>query len=140
MAELGSILSRSISSSRTYIYLKPNVNQINVTSRGISFTRRLVPVWYGLNIVDQNTVDTSGSISGTVTEVIGGVNAPVKRWVRLHHRYTGTLISSKETDPVTGEFIFTGLSKSDVYYVLAIDNLSDANTYNALIFDNLTPV
>jgi hypothetical protein len=137
MADLGAITSNTNSDvSRVYAFYPGFNGPTDVPS----VFRRKVPNWIGGYVLDILQTPHTGTITGTVTETIDSVEFPVKRWVRLHHRHSGTLIAAMYSDENTGQFSFDGLNPSDLYYVIALDNLADANTYNALIFDNLTPV
>lgn len=132
MADLGTITGRSVGNTESFIYAATTPP----THNSVGGSRRLLPWWTGLTNTDQANIDISGTISGTVIEN----SVFQQRWVRLHYRISGELIMATYSDPVTGAFSFSGLDKSDLYYAVKLNNLSDPTLYNAEIYDLLSPV
>lgn len=63
-----------------------------------------------------------GSISGTV-KIHGAPTAPARRRVRLYTEREMVCLGETWSDPVTGEYQFTGLKLGEAYTVLAHDHL-----------------
>lgn len=76
--------------------------------------------------------DRSGSLSVSIK--VAGVIKPYARSA-LYHSPTNNLVAVVKADE-NGDATFSQLDKSDIYYVVA----TDVGTYNALIYDKLTPV
>jgi hypothetical protein len=74
----------------------------------------------------------AGSIAGHVQ--IGSL--PVSKRVRCYDRKTGKLVAETWSDAGTGAYTFARLNPLRLYTVLAID---DANQYNAVAADEITP-
>lgn len=80
-------------------------------------------------------IDVSGTITGSVKE---GATAIPYCWVHLYYRPTGERISSTKTD-ASGNFTFTGLQASQsLYFAVALDP-DGGTTYNALVYDRVSP-
>jgi hypothetical protein len=78
--------------------------------------------------------------NGTLGGIVKQAGIPVSgRWVRVYERTSGLLISQARSD-LNGEFVFGGLNDGHTYYVIAFDDLNQAPDFNAVIFDQLTPV
>ena len=92
-------------------------------------TGGLVPV-YG---IDQTFTMYYG-VSGTVEEE--GVF--VERTVRLYKRSTGELVDETISDYEDGSFLFLTSDQAE-HYVVALDDISDATDYDALIYDRVIP-
>ena len=92
-------------------------------------TGGLVPV-YG---IDQTFTIYYG-VSGTVEEE--GVF--VERTVRLYKRSTGELVDETISDYEDGGFLLL-VSDQAEHYVVALDDISDATDYDALIYDRVIP-
>ena len=92
-------------------------------------TGGLVPV-YG---IDQTFTIYYG-VSGTVEEE--GVF--VERTVRLYKRSTGELVDETISDYADGGFLFLVPDQAE-HYVVALDDISDATDYDALIYDRVIP-
>jgi hypothetical protein len=96
---------------------------------------RLLPVW-AEDYRGILNIPVNGVLSGTVKQA----GTPVAgRWVRLYYRPNGFLIGSVRSGP-SGEFSFSGLDPGAQYFVIAFDDLNQAPDFNAVIFDQLTPV
>jgi hypothetical protein len=96
---------------------------------------RLIPVW-----ASDHRILIQVPITGTLSGVVTQAGTPVEgRWVRLYYRPNGFLIGSVRSGP-NGEFSFGGLDPGDQYFVIAFDDLNQAPDFNAVIFDQLTPV
>ena len=81
-------------------------------------------------------LDNSGEIRGTVLE---GANPVAGARVDLYHRLTRTHIDTQTTD-AAGGFAFSYLVRSpEAFFAVAFDP-EGGDSYNALIFDRLTPV
>ncbi len=81
-------------------------------------------------------LDNSGEIRGTVLE---GANPVAGARVDLYHRLTRTPIDTQTTD-AAGGFAFSYLVRSpEAFFAVAFDP-EGGDSYNALIFDRLTPV
>jgi hypothetical protein len=91
----------------------------------------VTPVLDSLNII----IEEGYYITGTVEE--DGVF--VERTVRLYKRSTGELVDEGISDSVDGGFSFIIPDQTE-HYVVALDDISDATDYNALIYDRVIPV
>jgi len=83
-------------------------------------------------ISDTYYFDRSGSITATIK--VDGVEKPFARCA-LYSHITNLLVEVKRADK-NGDATFDQLDKSDKYYIVA----TDSGSYNALIYDKLTPV
>lgn len=81
-------------------------------------------------------LQTSPMITGTVKQ--SGV--AVARTVRAYRRLTGEVLGETVSDGSTGAFSINARGKTDNCYVVALDDLTAAPDYNALIFDLVIPV
>ena len=81
-------------------------------------------------------LQTSPMISGTVKE--NGTN--VARTVRAYCRLTGECLGQTVSNASTGAFSINARGKTDNCYVVALDDLTDAINYNAVIYDLVIPV
>ena len=162
MADLGNILgSLKVVSSRSYGIVTPFLVMPMSAKQGgkrtqilpvsgatpgrikASSIRKLVEVWSvrkplgGLADTQQLFLSfTPGVLSGTV-QTSGSPD--VKYSVRLYYRPTGYLLDQVRTDEA-GAFTFNKAVNKDEagnYMIIAIDA---ANTYNAVVYDKLTPV
>ena len=91
----------------------------------------VTPVLDSLNII----IEEGYYITGTVEE--DGVF--VERTVRLYKRSTGELVDEGISDSVDGGFSLITPDQTE-HYVVALDDISDATDYNALIYDRVIPV
>ena len=92
----------------------------------------VTPVLDSLNIIIEEGEEYY--ITGTVEE--DGVF--VERTVRLYKRSTGELVDEGISDSVDGGFSFIIPDQTE-HYVVALDDISDATDYNALIYDRVIP-
>jgi hypothetical protein len=93
----------------------------------------VTPVLDSLNIIIEE--GEGYYITGTVEE--DGVF--VERTVRLYKRSTGELVDEGISDSVDGGFSLITPDQTE-HYVVALDDISDATDYNALIYDRVIPV
>lgn len=107
-------------------------------SRSLPLNRRPTSWWNGTYLNTQQFInfDVFGTISGYV--LVNGY--PAQRYVRLSHRLSGTLISTVLSDASTGAFSFPNLDRTDTYYAIAFETTQGASSYDALVYDYLTPV
>lgn len=77
-----------------------------------------------------------GTISGTVKE--NGVPIPFVPLLLIHRLAEYDPVLARGWSGPDGTFSFTGLEKSEVYCVVALD-LPGGVSYNAIIYDKLTP-
>lgn len=83
----------------------------------------------------ETTAHGPGTISGTVA-IDGSPAVPAQRQVRLHDRYTGRVLRSTLSDPVTGAYSFQYLEMGREFFVVAHDHLG---VHNAVIKDAIVP-
>lgn len=98
---------------------------------------RMIPRWAINPSTRENgsDIDVSGSITGSVKE---GLTAIPYCTVHLYYRPSGERIAGTITDS-SGNFTFTGLQASvSQYFVVALDP-DGGTTYNALIYDRVSP-
>lgn len=107
-----------------------------ITSKqGLSYYVRGLPTW-AEDYRGLLNIPVNGSLSGIVKQA----GTPVAgRWVRLYYRKNGFQIGAVRSGP-NGEFSFSGLDPGDQYFVIAFDDLNQAPDFNAVIFDQLTPI
>jgi hypothetical protein len=96
--------------------------------------RRNYPLWRLVGTFAQmDAIDMSGTLSGTVKEA-GILQADAL--VSVYYRRNGNFIARVRTD-INGAWSVSGLDKSVAdYYAVA----QTENSYNAIIYDKLTPV
>lgn len=79
---------------------------------------------------------TEKFLTGTVKE--NGV--AVARKVRAYHRATGRVLGETTSNTSTGAFSLSSVGWTDNCYVVALDDLTVAPDYNAVIYDLVIPV
>jgi len=85
---------------------------------------------------------TWGATEQAATHKVSGIvkqdGNPVERTVRVYDRASGLLLG--ETTSLTDGSFEIGFASQDEVYVVALDDTSDADDFNALIFDRIVPV
>lgn len=107
---------------------------ISVQNVNIMTITRNYPFWRNnYNAAELDSIDTTGTLSGTVKEM--GV-LKTSAIVSLYYRLNGNLVARVKTD-LNGAWSIPNLDKSVAdYYAVA----QTENSYNAIIYDKLTPV
>lgn len=86
------------------------------------------------SIVISDNSNGTGAISGTVKEKATPSNIPLSRKVRLIRERDGKCVREIWSDPVTGEYTFSGLDPAQTYTAIGYDHL---HNYRATVADNL---